>query len=156
RAGVNVIVLQRDKLAIGSGAKAHALLRAGAMADGLKHHLATDDELDGLAKLSCRGGCQRTVGPRKQFAAKAGTDEFCDDTNIFLRQSEHLGKHALQVEDALRRFVERKLRAFPNRGGGMQLEGIVRFGGRDVGLIELDLRGFESGLDVAALALQAI
>src|SRR5262245_62146855 len=38
----------------------------------------------------------------------------------------------------------------------MQLNGIVRLGRRDVGLIELDRRARESSIGIAALALQAL
>ena len=57
---------------------------------------------------------------------------------------------------ALRRLVERQIRAIPNRGGRVQLDRVVRFGRRDIGLVELDRRAGESGIGIAALALQAI
>ena len=46
---VDVIVLQREELALTRCAHADALLRACAMPDGLEHHLAADDQLHRFA-----------------------------------------------------------------------------------------------------------
>ena len=67
---VDVIVLERDELAVGSGAEPHTLLRAGAMTDRLEHHLATEHELDRLAQLFRRRDRKRTMRPREKFAAE--------------------------------------------------------------------------------------
>ena len=56
---VDVVVLERDELAVGRGAQPHALLGAGPMADRLEHHLAADDELHRLAELPRRRGGER-------------------------------------------------------------------------------------------------
>ena len=153
---VDVVVLERDELAVRRGAEPHALLGARAMADRLEHHLAADDELDRLAELPRRRGGERTMRPRPQLAAETRADELGDDADVLLRQAEHLREHAPQVDDALRRLVERQRRAVPDRGRRVQLDGVVRLGRRDVGLVELDRRAGESGLGVAALALQAL
>ena len=62
---VDVVVLQRDELAVGRGAEAHALLRAGAMTDRLEHHLAADHELDRLAELPRRSRGERSNASRE-------------------------------------------------------------------------------------------
>ena len=93
--------------------------------------------------------------PRPQLAAETGAEELRDDADILLRQAEHLREDAAIVDDALRRLVERQLRAVPDRRRRMQLDRIVRLGRRDVGLIELDRRRRESAVGVAALALLA-
>ena len=48
------------------------------------------------------------------------------------------------VEDPLRLLVERQLSAIPNCGRGLQLDGVVRLGRRDISLVELDRRAGES------------
>ena len=115
-----------------------ALLRVGAVADRLEHHLAAEDEFDGPPELPCRRRGQWTLRPGEQLAAEAGTDELADDANVFARQGEHLRQYALEIDDALRGFVERQLRAFPDRSRSMRFERILRLGGSDIGLIELD------------------
>ena len=39
---VDVIVMQRDELAVGGCAETHALLSARAVSDGVEHHLASE------------------------------------------------------------------------------------------------------------------
>ena len=107
RRGVHIVVLQRDELAVGRGPEPHALLSARTMADGLEHHLAAHDKLYRLAKLPRRRCRERAVRPRKKFAAETGADKLRDDADVFLRQAEHLCEHRLQIDDALRRLVQR-------------------------------------------------
>ena len=56
---VDVVVLERDELAVGRRAEPHSLLGARPMADGLEHHLAADHELDRLAQLKKLFTCCR-------------------------------------------------------------------------------------------------
>ena len=51
---VDVIVLERDELALRRGAEPHTLLSARTMTDRLEHHLAADHELHRLAELPRR------------------------------------------------------------------------------------------------------
>ena len=126
------------------------------MTDRLEHHLAADHELDRLAELPRRRGGERTMRPRPQLAAETRANEPGDDADVLLRQPEHLREHAPEVEDPLRPLVQGQRRAIPDRGRRVQLEGVVRLGRRDIGLVELDRRPGERGLGVAALALQAL
>ena len=98
----DVIVLQRDELAVRGRAQPHALLRSGTMPNRLEHHFAAHDDFDGLSELSRRRDRQRTMGPRPQLAAETRADEFGDDADVLFRQTEHLREHALKVNDPLR------------------------------------------------------
>src|SRR5262249_6419599 len=62
---------------------------------------------------------------------------------------------ALEVDDPLGRLVQRQIRTIPNRRRRVKLQGVVRLGRSDIGLVELDWRLRKSVLGVAALALQA-
>src|SRR4051794_25171367 len=85
RRRVHVVLLHREELSIGRGAQPHALLRARAMPDGLKHHLATDNKLHWLAKVP-RGSCgERAMCPREKLTAEPRTDKLRDDADVFLR-----------------------------------------------------------------------
>ena len=97
---------------------------------------------------------ERAVRPRPELSAEAGAEELRDDAHVLHRQPEHLRQHAALVEDGLRGFVERQRRAVPRRGRRVQLDRVVRFGRRDVGLIDLHRRARERAVGVAALALQ--
>ena len=110
------------------------------MTDRLEHHLAAEHELDRFAQLPRRRDRERTVGPWPQLAAETGAEKLGDDAHILFRQAEHLRQHAAQVDDALRLFVDRQLVAVPDRGRRLQLDWVVRFGRRDVSLVELDRR----------------
>src|SRR5947209_11383903 len=113
---VDVIVLERHELAFGCGAQPHALLGAGAMTDRLKHHLATEHELNRFAKLPRRCGGERTMCPWPKFTAETRANEFGNDADVFFRQTEHLCENSPEVEDALRFLIERQQRAIPDRG----------------------------------------
>src|SRR5438552_2242261 len=95
----DVIMLERDELAVGGCAQPHALLGAGTMADRLEHHLAGDHYFDGLSELPCGRGRERAMAPRPQLAAEARTEEFRDDAHVFLRQAEHLRQHTSGIEN---------------------------------------------------------
>ena len=153
---VDVVVLERDEFAVRRRAKPHALLRARPVTDRLEHHLAAEHEFHRLAQLPRRRGGERTLRPWKQLAAETRADELGDDADVLFRQAEHLREHAPEVDDSLRRVVQRQCRAVPDRGRRVQLDRIVRLGRRDIGLIELDRRARERGIGVAALAVQAV
>ena len=137
---VHVVVLQRDELAVGRRAEAHALLGARPMPGRLEHHLAADHELHRPAELPRRRGGERAVRPWPELAAEARAQEPGDDANVLLRQPEHLREDAPEIEDPLRPLVERQRRPIPDRGRRVQLDGVVGLGRRDVGLVELDRR----------------
>src|SRR5207248_8852664 len=96
---------------VGRGAQPHTLLSARAVADRLEHHFPADDDFHGLAELPRRRGGERTLRPRKKLAAETRAYEFCDDADVLFWQAEHLREHAPQVEDALRRLVQRQRRS---------------------------------------------
>src|SRR5258706_8908958 len=148
-------MLQGNEFAFGRRAEPHALLSAGAMTHRLEHHLAADHQFDRFAQLPRGSRGERTLRPWPQLAAETGADEFRDDAHVLLGQAKHLREHSPQVDDSLRRFVEGQSRAIPSRGRGVQLDGVVRLGRRDISLIELDGRGCESAIGVAALVVQA-
>src|SRR5262249_32905488 len=125
RSLVDVVVLQRDELAVLRGAEPHALLGAGAMAGRLEGHLAAENQLDRLAQLSGGGDGERAVRPWPELAPEAGADEPGDDADILFGQPEHLRENAPHVEDALRLFVDRENRAVPHRGRALQLDRVV-------------------------------
>src|SRR3954467_2889803 len=97
----NVVVLERDELALRGRARAPALLCSGTMANRLEHHFAADHDFDGLSKLSRRRGGERAMGPRPQLATKTRADEFRDHADVFLRQPEHLREDVPGIEDRL-------------------------------------------------------
>ena len=107
---MNIIMLERDQLAVGGSAEAHALLRARTMTDCLEHHFAADDELDRLAELPRCRRSQRAVRPWPQLTAKARAQEFGNHANALLRQAEHLREYAAQVKHSLRCLVKRQRR----------------------------------------------
>ena len=76
---VDIIVLERDKFAVRSRAKPHALLCARPVTDGLEHHLPAQHEFHRLAQLPRRCGCKRRVRPWKQLVAETRADELGDD-----------------------------------------------------------------------------
>ena len=94
--------------------------------------------------------------PRIEFAAETRADKLRDDTDVLFRQPKHLGEHGPKVDHALRRFVERQHRSVPQRGRRMWLEWVLRLRRCDIGTVELDWRGGERTLCVAAAALQAL
>ena len=153
---IDVVVLERDELAVRCRAEPHTLLGAGAMTGRLERHLAAEHELDRLAYLPRRRHRQRTMRPRPKFAAETRANKLGDDAHVLFRQTEHLREHAAHVEDPLRLLVDRQLVAVPHRGRPLQLDGIVRLGRRDVSLVELDRRAGERAGRIAALALQAL
>ena len=94
--------------------------------------------------------------PRIELAPESRAEEPRDDAHVLLRQSEHLRQNAPQVDHPLRRVIQRQHLAIPDRGGGVQLERIVRFGWRDVSFVELDGRTGEGGCGIAPVALQSL
>ena len=94
--------------------------------------------------------------PRIEFAAETRADKLRDDTDVLFRQPKHLGEHGPKIDHALRRFVERQHRSVPQRGRRMWLEWVLRLRRCDIGTVELDWRGGERTLCVAAAALQAL
>ena len=113
---IDVIVLERDELALGRGAEPHPLLGARSMTGRLEHHLAAEHELDWLAKLPRRCRRERTMRPWPKLAAEPRANELGDDAHVLFRQTEHLRQHAPHVEDRLRFLVNRQHRAIPDRG----------------------------------------
>ena len=95
----DVIVLERDELAVRGRAQPHALLRSGTMPNRLEHHFAAHDDFDGLSELSRRRDGERAMGPGPQLAAEARTEEFRDHADVFLWQAEHLREHISRVEN---------------------------------------------------------
>src|SRR5207247_9852950 len=95
----DVIVLQRDEVAVRGHAQPHALLRSGPMPNRLEHHFAAHDDFDGLSELSRRRDRERTMGPRPQLAAEARTEEFRDAADVFLWPAEHLPAPMSRVEN---------------------------------------------------------
>src|SRR3954454_668524 len=93
--------------------------------------------------------------PRIEFAAESGAKKFSDDAHVLLRQTKHLRYHAAHIHDTLRRVVQRQHLTIPHRGGGMQLERVVRFGWRAVSFVELDGRTSDRGLGIAPVTLQS-
>ena len=110
------------------------LLRARTIADRGKHHAAIEAQLHWAIELA-RGYCShRRVRPWKKLSAEARTEKARDYADIFDRQAEHLRHHHAMIHNPLRSLVERDAIAVPHRDGGMQLDRIVRFNRRDVGL----------------------
>ena len=70
RTRVNVILQERDELAVGRGPEADALLRTRAMADGFEHHLAADDELHGLPRLRAAAAASAHWGQGQSLPPK--------------------------------------------------------------------------------------
>src|SRR6266404_4059463 len=93
--------------------------------------------------------------PGPELAPETRAEELGDDADVPSRNLEHLRHDSLQVEDRLRRFVDRQFVAFPNRGRALQLDRVVRLDRRDVSLVELNRRTRKSLLGLAAFALLA-
>src|SRR5688500_706678 len=125
------------------------------MTDSLKHHFPAANELHWFAELARRGGGERRMRPWTQLPAEAGPEQRGDEAYILRREPEHLREDASMVDDSFRRFIERQYRAIPDRNGRMQLDWVVCLNGSNIGLVKLDRRRGESGVSVAALALQA-
>src|SRR6267378_8077008 len=108
------------------------------MTHRLEHHLAAEHNSYRLAQLPRGCGGERTLRPWPQLAAETRADELRDDADVLFRQAEHLREYSPKVDYSLRRFVEGQGRAIPDCRGRVQLDRVVRFGRRDVGLVELD------------------
>src|SRR6266446_7072381 len=94
--------------------------------------------------------------PGPKLAAETGADKFRDHSHILFRQAKHLRESASKIEYSLRLFVNRQVRAFPNCGGGLQLDRIMRLGWRDIRLVELDWCAGKSAFRIAALAFHPL
>src|ERR671931_199320 len=119
------------------------------MTDRLEHHFAAEHQFHRLAQLSRRGRGERTVRPWPQLVAKARAHKLRNHPDVFLRQAEHLSEDTSEVDDSLRRLIQREGRTLPDRGGGVYLERVMGLGRRDVGLVKLERRGRERLLGIA-------
>ena len=109
RPRVDVIVLQRDELAVLHSAESQALLGARTMADRLKHHLPADDGFHRPAQLPRRPRPRAgQMCPRVTVPPNPEPTNLVMMLHVFLWQAEHFRQHAcLQIADSLRRFIQR-------------------------------------------------
>ncbi len=144
-------------MSLGRYRQAHALLRVGTVAHVVEHHLAGHHQLDGPPQIAGRSASEQGVRPRKQLAAKSGPQVFHDHAYLVLRHAEHLRHDEALVDDRLRRFVKRIVRAIEHGHCRMQFDGVVRFNGRRIGLVQLQrIRGGrENAVHVASLRIDA-
>ena len=124
------------------------------MTDGLEHHPAAEHELHRPAQLARRRRGERQCVHGNSLPPKPEPRNF-EMTRTFSFGRPNICASTLALVDhALRRLVQRQRRAVPDRDRRVQLDRVVGLGRRDVGLVELDRRGVESAVGVAALALQ--
>ncbi len=116
-----------------------------------EHLVAREHELDGTLKLQRRHDREIDLVLRAQARAEGAADEWRHDTDVVLRQSEDTGQIRLVVLDALDLVVDGDLAsALPDHGRRMCLHGIVMLNRDPVLLPDLDGRGIECRIGVAA------
>ena len=142
---------QRQQLAFLGCAQLDVLLGARTIADVGEHHAAVEAQLDRAIQLARGHGGHGGVRPGKELAAEAGAEKTRHHAHVFDRHAQHLRHHDAMVHDALRGFVERDAIAIPHDDRGVQLDGIVRLDGRDVGCVDFDGRGGKGRIGIAAL-----
>ena len=132
---VHPVLAQGSQFAVARCAQSNALRNARPMADRLEHHPPADHELHRLAELSRGRRGERRLGPGKELASEPRAQKFRDDADVFFRYAQHLRKHVAMVDDALRRFVQRKRGSIPDGDRCMQLDRVVSFGRQVVRLV---------------------
>src|SRR5205085_9449932 len=88
-------------------------------------------------------------------ASERAADEWTNDSHRFSLESERARENVLYAFHELGRVVKRQiLVALPMRDRARHLDRVVRFGRREVGLLDLHQAGiFEGCIDVALLDL---
>ena len=118
------------------------------MDGGLEHVLTGEGHLDRLAKGTSPKGCQDQVFIGLALAAKAAADIAGQKMNPVRGNGQGLGQGVLAALHHLDGGVDRDLVAVPPGCGGARLHlGVVLDRG-GIGLVQLDRRGLESGLEV--------
>ena len=135
---------QRGEVAGLIDADRDTLFRGGPSAHDAEDALAGKGQFDRSFGDFRRERAELHVAPHGALAAKAAADEGRENANVFLRQREHFGQRVAHALDELRRGVNRKVIAVPDRRGGVHFDGIVVVAGRDIDLVGL-IRRFGKG-----------
>ena len=104
---IDVVVHERDQLAVPGCAEPNTLLSTRPVPDRLEHHLAADDQLHRLSELPGRCCGKRNMGPGIELAAEARAQELRNDSHVLSSKAEHLCQHTARVNHSLRRVIQR-------------------------------------------------
>src|SRR2546423_13957423 len=94
--------------------------------------------------------------PWPELTAETRANELGDDAHVLVRQTEHLREYATKIEDGLRLLIDGQVNAVPHCSCSLQLDGNMRLGWRDIGLIELHRCTGKGRRSIAALTLHAL
>ncbi len=101
-----------------------------------------------------RHRAQRHVRPRRTLATEATADKRRNHAHVARRHAEGSGDRLRRIAHALRRVVERELRAVPVRHRGVRLHRVVMLDRRCVNGIDVDCAAAHTVLEVAALRVR--